>query len=147
MSFPIIGKNDAAQIGVARKANPKKIEDFALQPIGARPDGNERIDDRILAGKADFQPQAVAAGDGNKLVVQFEARFMGKAVHARSIREQIEIEFAVLATAFRKGTKGFARNHNGGFAAVLKDLSHRVGIPGAQVFSYNTSVLGGLRHD
>ena len=147
MSFPIIGKNDAAQIDVTRKANAKQIEDFALQPIGAWPYGDKRIDDRIFAVKADFQPQAVAAGDGNQFVVQFEARLMGKAVHAGGIRQEVEVEFAVLATSFRKRTKRFAGNDNGRFSAVLEDFSHRFGIPCAQVFSDNTSVLGGLRHD
>ena len=147
MPFPIIRKNDAAQIGVTRKANPKKIEDFALQPIGARPDGDQRIDDRIVTVKADLEAQAVAAGDGNQFVVQFETRFMGETIHAGGIGEEVEIEFAVLATSLRKRAKRFVGNNNGGFSAVLKDFSHRVGIPCAQVVSYNTSVLGGLRHN
>jgi len=79
--------------------------------------------------QAHLEAQAVAASDGNQLVVQFISRLMWETVDAGSIREEIEIKLTVLATSFGKGAQRFPGNNNGSFAAVLKDFRHSSGIP------------------
>jgi hypothetical protein len=39
MALPIVGHHDAAQVGMAFKADAEQIEDFALVVVGAGPDG------------------------------------------------------------------------------------------------------------
>jgi len=79
--------------------------------------------------QAHLEAQPVAAGDGDKFVIEFKARFVRKTIDAGSIREEIEIELTVLATSLGKGAQRFPGNNNGSFAAVLKDFRHSLGIP------------------
>src|SRR6266849_6129322 len=63
VALPIVGEENPAKVGVALKANPEKIEDFTLHPIGARPDGADRVNDGISAGQMDAQANFGAARD------------------------------------------------------------------------------------
>ena len=44
MPLPIVGHHDAAQIGMAFKANAEQIEDFALVKVGRGPDRSDGLD-------------------------------------------------------------------------------------------------------
>src|SRR5271154_5065604 len=46
--FELVGQENAAQVRVAFVTNSEQIENLAFQPIGALPDGHERIDNRLL---------------------------------------------------------------------------------------------------
>ena len=45
------------RFGMSLEANAKKIEDFALVPIGRRPDAGNGLHDRIRAAQLHAQPQ------------------------------------------------------------------------------------------
>src|SRR5258708_13495420 len=91
MAFPILREEDAAQIRMSREADAEKIENLALQPIGARPDRNKRIHDGIVSRQADAKPDSVAPGDGDEAVVHFEARLELETVSASGIGEEVKL--------------------------------------------------------
>src|SRR5277367_4710075 len=42
--FELVGQKNATQVRVALETNREQIENLAFQPVGAPPDGHERID-------------------------------------------------------------------------------------------------------
>src|SRR5580704_11324205 len=44
MAFPTVGQQNAFQVGVAIELDAEHVEDFALQPVRSRPDGNGAVD-------------------------------------------------------------------------------------------------------
>ena len=148
MAFPVVRKQNAAEVGMAVKTNTKQIENLAFQPVRAGPDGNERIDRRIAATHANAQANSVAAGDGHQLIVQLEARLDREAIQASGIREEIELELGVCAAAFGGSAQVFTRYHNRGIAPIFDHFCNRSRVPGTEGFGYKISILtGGLRHD
>ena len=70
----VVGE-DAAQIRVTGEQDAEQVEGFALEPVGARPDVDHRIDDGIfgvLAARANAQ--ALVVGDRQQLVGNRETR-------------------------------------------------------------------------
>ena len=86
MAFPVIGKQNAPQIGMPVEANPKQIENLAFQPVRARPHRHQRIHHRIAARKPHFQPHFFAPWNGNQVIVQFESRLVRDNDRRRSRR-------------------------------------------------------------
>src|ERR1700680_1070779 len=56
VTFPILGHQEATKIRMPGEANAKQIENFALEIIGAGPQGSERLDGGAGAIKANLQP-------------------------------------------------------------------------------------------
>ena len=128
------------------KANSHEIENFAFQPARAGPNGNHRINDRVGAGYARAQSDFCFLGNGNQVVIQFEARLNRKTIHRRRIGKQIKLQR--IAAVFGRGQKQFARHYQRRFAMKFDDFRNRVRIPGAKSFGYNISVLTAtLCHD
>ena len=128
------------------EANSHEIEDFALQPAASGPYGNQRIDDRIGAGYARAQSDFGFLGNGNQVVIQFEARLNRKTIHGGRIGKQIKLQR--IAAVFGGGAEQFARHQQRCFAMKLDDFGNRVWVPGANSFGYNISVLTAtLCHD
>ena len=147
MAFPVVGKQNAPQVWVPGELNAEQVEDFALEPIRAEPDGDQRIHDSIVAGQADADTDFLAERDGDQVVVQFVARFHRETVNARGIAEQIELQAVLVATAFGNASKEFAWDHDGGLTAEFNYFLDRVGAPCAQASDYNISGLTtALRH-
>jgi len=55
------------------KLNAEQIENFALEPIRTEPDGDQRIDDRIVRGQADAVKLGIA-----RALMQFNAELRKK---------------------------------------------------------------------
>src|SRR5690349_17633225 len=47
MAVPIVGHQNAAQVGVVQELNAEQVEDFTFVPVGGPPDGSDRLDDRF----------------------------------------------------------------------------------------------------
>ncbi len=147
MAFPVLREENAAQIRMSRETDAEKIENFALQPIGARPYRNKRIHDGIVSRQADAKPDSVAPGDGDQVIIQFEARLDGKTVDAGGIGKEVKLKGGVLAASLGGAAQQFARHDDGCFAAKLNDLGDGFWIPRAQMFDHNISALvGAVRH-
>src|SRR6266852_2538355 len=147
VTFPVVRHQDAAQIGMAIEANPEEIEDFPLEPIGAGPDGNERIHNSITGGEAYLQTQALAAGNRNQLIVDLETRLERVAVDAGGVAQQIKPEIFVATTALGNVAQHVARNDDGRLATKLDHFTDRVRAPSTQSLDHNISILVAvLRH-
>lgn len=126
---------------MARKTYAKEVEDFAFEPIGARPNGHKAVDDGVGAGQANLEADAVATGDGNEMVVQLKAGLVGKTIDAGRIGEQVETEVGAIATAFCHRTEDLSGKDQSGLAAKLNYFVNRVGIPCAKVLGHDTTSL------
>src|SRR5260370_7745988 len=144
---PIVRKQNAPQVGVTREADSKEIEDFAFQPVRPRPDRNQGIHHRIIAGQAYPQPRFLALRDGNQVVAQFESWLRRVTVHARRVAKEVVLQLGILAAAFRRGAKKFAGHDNRRLAPEFNDFCNCFGVPRTQPFLYNITVFSGtLRH-
>src|SRR5437016_13575606 len=133
---------------MARKTNAKQVKNFALQPIRSRPYCNQRIDNRIVAAKPHPPPHFLSPRDGNEVIVQFESRLRGTAVHAGSVSQEVVLQLGVLAAMFRRCPEEFAWHDDGGLSSVFTDFRDRFRVPRTQALSDNLSVFTGrLRHD
>ena len=64
----VVGQ-DAAQVGVTAEQNPEQVERLALEPVRARPDVDDGIDDRLLRIRTLHpQPQALVVRDRQEVV-------------------------------------------------------------------------------
>src|SRR3984957_10430670 len=64
----VVGQ-DAAQARVTAEQNPAQVESLALEPVGARPDTVDGIDDRLLRIRTLHpQPQALVVRDRQEVV-------------------------------------------------------------------------------
>ena len=82
------------------------------------------------------------------MIVQFESRLGGVAVHAGGVGQEIVLQLGVLATPFCRGSEEFARHHDRGFAPEFKHIYDRFRVPRTQASGYNISVLAGrLSHN
>ena len=146
-SFKTVGQKKASQIGVPFEVNAEKIEDFAFEPVGTRPDGHQGIDDRMLCANARAQAEAIAAGNGDETVVEFETGLDREAVDTGSVAEEIKLQGRIVAAFQSRGAEELPRHNDGGFTAVFDHLGDRLRIPRAKLFDYNTSVcIRKLRH-
>jgi len=146
-AFKVCRKKNAAEVGMTFELNGEEIEDFALEPVGAAPEGEERVNDGLLAANAGAQADAGAAGDGKKLVVEFEARLDGVAVDAGNVAQEIELQSRILLADLGGAAQKILGNDEGGLAAKLHDLRDSIRVPTAKLFDYKISVcVCGLRH-
>src|SRR6202795_981501 len=86
IAFPIVREQHAPQIGVPFKPYAQEVENLAFMPIRRRPNRYDGLDDRIFARQANSQANRIATGERQKMIIQLEAGFDGKSVHARNIR-------------------------------------------------------------
>src|SRR5271157_5054707 len=146
-SFKAIGQEYAAQVRMAGKLDTKEVENLALQPVGAGPDGFQRIHHGMLDAYAGAQADTVAPRNGNQMIAQFEAGLDGVTVNAGGVAQQVEQQSGVLFTFLSRGAQQLFRNDDGRLPAVLDHLSYRLRVPGTKVFDNNMSAcLGELRH-
>ena len=133
---------------MAQKTNAEEIINFPLQPIGARPDRNQRIHNRIVTAEPHAQPHFFTSRDGNQVIVQFESRLSRGAVHASGVGQEVVLQLGIPAAAFCRGSEEFSRHHDRGFAPKFNPFHDRFRVPRTQAFGYNIRVLAGrLRHD
>src|SRR6266567_3113400 len=148
MAFPIIRKQNAPQVGMPGKPNPKEIINFPLQPIGARPHRHQRIDNRVIAAEPHPQSHFFTPRDGNQVIVQFESWLSRITVHAGGIGKKVVLQLGVPAAVFCRGSEEFARHDDRGLAPECNHFHDRFRVPRTQAFGYNISVFTGrLRHD
>src|SRR5579862_1605284 len=86
VTLPVVGKQNAPQIGMPGELNPKHVENLAFQPIRALPYGHQRIHDRVAAVQLDANAQLLSKGNRNQLIVQLKSRFKRIAIESGSIR-------------------------------------------------------------
>src|SRR5439155_3250821 len=116
--------------------------------IRAWPDGNQRIDHWIVSAKPHAQPHFFTPRNGNQVILQFESRFRGEAVHAGSVSQEVVLQLGVLAATFRSSSQEFARHDDRGLSSVFTDFRDRFRVPRTQALSDNISdFTGRLRHD
>jgi hypothetical protein len=145
--FKTVGQKDASQIRVPFETNSEKVENLALQPVSAWPNGHQRVDDWVLRANTGAKAQAIAARDGNETIVQLEARLDGKAVHTGGIAEEIEVQSGIFLALLSRGKEKVVGYNDSSLPTVFDHLSDRLWIPGAELFDYNTSVcIRKLRH-
>jgi len=132
---------------MALKPHPEKVENFPFHPVRAGPNRFERIGDRMRAADAGAQADAGLARDGQQLVVQFKARFVGVTVNAGGIAKLIEIELGIFLALFGDGPQKLMRHDESGFAAMFDDLGDSFGVPRTKALDDSSSAcIGEFRH-
>ena len=129
---------------MASKTYAKKVENFALEPVGARPDGNKAIHDRVGASQADLQADSVATGDGNEVIIQLETGLVRETINASCIGEEIELKAGGVPTPLGDGAKDLAREDDTSFAPKFNDFLNGIGIPRSEVSGHDTSTLSSI---
>src|SRR5215471_9322683 len=89
MAFPIFRHHDAPQRRMAKKANAKKIENFALKEIGGRPDRRDGFDARVIALELHFQPHTLLALHREQMVGNLKTRLAWKKIGTGEIGKEI----------------------------------------------------------
>src|SRR5208337_2236973 len=146
-SFKAIGQEYAAQVRMTGKLDAKEVKNLALQPVGAGPDGFQRIHHGMLGADAGAQADTIAPWNGNQMIVQLEARLDGVAVHAGDVAQQVEQQSGVLFALLSRGAQQLLRDDDGRLPAVLDHLRYRLRVPGTEVLDNNMSTcVGELRH-
>src|SRR5208282_1337922 len=146
-TFEAIGQEDAAQVRMAGKLDAKEVENLALQPVGAGPDGLQRIHHGMLDADAGAQANTVAPRNGDQMIVQLEAGLDGVAVNAGGVAQQIEQQGGVPFTFLSRGAQQLFRDDDGRLPAILDHLGDRLHVPGTKAFDNNMSAcVGELRH-
>ena len=90
---------------MAFKADAEKVENLALEPVGAGPYRHERVDDRMLNAEARSESNAIAPRDRQQVIVEFQAGFDREAVDAGGVTQKVEIERGVVAALLGRGAK------------------------------------------
>jgi hypothetical protein len=88
MAGPILGHQDAAQIGVAGKPDAEQIKDLALAPVRGGPDSGDTFDYGSLARKKTLQSQPLFALVGKQMIDDFKARFCGPPINRCNVGEK-----------------------------------------------------------
>ena len=81
---------DAAKIGVIHKANPHHVVNFALVPIGRRPDVGNGGGLAIIFAHSGLKPKMDAISHGIKLINHLEAGFLTEVIHTGNIDQIVE---------------------------------------------------------
>ena len=144
MPLKIIWEKNTAQIGMTGKSYSHQIKNLTLKPVRTGPHWAQRIHHGIRTIQPHFQTNLVFSWNGNQVVVQFESRFVRVTVHAGGIREQVKLKRGIFTTSLRHTPQNLSRQNNRRLPAKLNHFLDRVGIPRAQVFNYNISVLAGI---
>jgi len=130
---------------MAVEVNAHQIEDFALKPASAEPNGNERVNVRLIAGNAGAKANLRLFRNRSEVIVQFEPRLNGEAIDASGVGEKIELQG--VATFLCGGAQQAVRDHNRRFAVKLDHFFYGFCIPCTQMFDHNISALIGIvRH-
>ena len=79
-----------------------------------------------------FQAKALAAGDGEQVIVDLEARLEGEIVDGGDVGEEGKLAFGVGGQEFADPAKLFSANNQGGFAQRLDDFSRGGRVPRLQ---------------
>ena len=128
MPLPLIGKQNALEIGMAAEGDAEEIEDFALEPVGGRPDGNE-CGGLLVSAERDFQAKAGVVGEGIKLCNEVETLYAARPINGGVILKQIEF-FIVAGVAGDFGELRGVKDEDG-LLAVFERIENR----GAEAFA------------
>src|SRR5277367_3768108 len=121
---------------MAFKANAKEVVIFALVPVGGGPDSGDGMDGGVAAIQLHFQAQALAAIQRNQMIIHFEARLDGEAVHRGDVREKGKAQGRFRGKIFGDAQEVFARDHDGDFAAKFQNFGDRGGVPLPEFMHY-----------
>src|ERR1700722_3529244 len=119
----------------------EQIENFALQPIRARPNRNKGIDHGIAAAQLHADAQFLLQRNGNQLIVQFKARFERVAVKASCVGEEIELQLFDVATLLGNAPQHLAGHDDRRIAPEFNHFLDRVCAPRAELRDYRISLL------
>src|SRR6516162_2465445 len=92
MALPLLGKQNALQVGVTGKSDTEHVEDFALQPVGGGPEFHE-TGGALRFGDGNFEAQARVVGEGIKNGDQVETLIAARPVDGGVVLEKIEFFF------------------------------------------------------
>src|SRR5438270_3155135 len=118
MPLPILWHHDAAQVGMAEKAYPEKIEDFALEEVRRRPRSHQRLDRRIAARNSGDQTHSLLSRVGKQVVDDFKARFRREDVDAGDVGKKIEFGLWAFTKNLASLSDANAVYINGEFPAI-----------------------------
>jgi hypothetical protein len=93
VSGEFFGHDEAAEIGVAREADPKEIPDLALQPVGPLPERHHALYRRFRIVDEDADGEPLVRGDVGEEIHQSVAVLRGgivEVVDAGDIDQQVE---------------------------------------------------------
>ena len=94
MAGPVLGHQDAAKVAMALEVDAHQVENFALHPVGRRPDTLDRRDARLFAGQFYLEHCAMAMAVGKKMIDDLDVILV---VDAGLVGEAIHREFRVFA--------------------------------------------------
>src|SRR5258708_17119690 len=77
---------------MAAKSDAEEVEDFALEPVGGGPDGDQR-GGKLIGVERNFQANAPVVGEGIELRNEIETLLAARPVHGGVILKQVEFFF------------------------------------------------------
>src|ERR1039458_7591387 len=118
-SLPAVGQQNPLQIGMSIKLNAEHVVDFALQPVGGRPDGNGTREAFAIQNLR-RHTNALVAREGIKHPHHIELLLSLWVMHRRDVNAVIELLF-IAENLENLGNQGTIDHH-----VVLPGVSERI---------------------
>jgi hypothetical protein len=128
VALPLVGEQNALQVGMATKGDAKEVEDFALEPIGGGPDGDEAAG-LFIGAEWNFQTQPRVVSEGIELRNEIAPLLAARPVDGGVVFKQIEFFFVAGVAGDFEELRGI--HNEDGLLAVFE----RIKDPGAKVFA------------
>ena len=88
IAFPVLRHQQPPQIGMAVEHDAEQVPDFALEPVGRRPDAADRRDVRVVAVQPHLHAQPQPVRDRDEEVDDLEARLARPEIDRGQLGEQ-----------------------------------------------------------
>lgn len=93
MSLPVVGQEDAPQIGMIIEDDSEQIVSLSLVPIRSAPDTGYSGHMGVVFAKDDLQTNPMMPGGREQMIVNFETRlFFRPAIKATQISQEVELQ-------------------------------------------------------
>src|SRR5262245_57598726 len=132
MTGPILGHQDAAQVGVALEGDAEQVEDLPLLPVGVAPDLAHRRHHRVVARRVGFEDEPVAMRVREEMIDDLDD-VPFRVVHPRLVREAVEAQRRIVAQEARDLGDLGGRHHYARVVARAGQLADGVAEAGAQL--------------
>src|SRR6266568_104500 len=141
---PVLGEQDAGQVGMAGELDAAEIEVLALVPVRGRPHRCHRRHARVLLGDLELEVEPGVARERGQAVDDLEARLARQVVHATEPRQHGEVELGVVAQEARNLDDALDRDVPARVPHRLPGLAAQ-GEPGEALAQAFLDPLGGER--
>jgi len=127
VAFPVFRHQDPTQVRMSRELYPKEIENLALEGIGARINGNQRVHTRILSAGAHLESKAFRVLQREQVINNLKARFVRVDVHGGDVGEESVGEAGFVPQELARPDQHIGPDVDRDLTSKLPHLFHRLG--------------------